>query len=91
MNTSTITIFNATLYCPNRSPSDNIFIENLAFWLDGVILTVIAVIGVFTNFLAGYLLNQPKLKNPFNLCLVCLNIIDTIFLGCRIFETLRQR
>ena len=58
--------------------------------LDGIAKTFVALVGVFLNILAAYILNRPKLKNSFNLCLVVLNVIDTIFLVGGIIESFKR-
>ena len=49
------------------------------------------VLGVASNILAGYVLCKPNMKNSFNLCLVALAWIDTIFLVGSILESFRKR
>ena len=66
-------------------------ISNTAFWLDGVAKTLVAVLGVASNILAGYVLCKPNMKNSFNLCLVALAVIDTIFLLGSILQSIRKR
>ena len=58
--------------------------------LDGIGKTLVALVGVFLNVLAAYILNRPKMKNSFNLCLVVLNVIDTIFLVGGILESFKR-
>ena len=82
---------NITFLCPIYSDSDRFWKEAVAFWLDGVIKTIVAFIGILMNILAAYILIQPKMKNSFNLSLVALNIIDTIFLLGSIMESFELR
>ena len=77
--------------CPTYTASEERMVNAMAFWLDGVAKTTLALLGVFSNILAGYVLNQPKMKNSFNLCLVALACIDTIYLVVSILESLRKR
>ena len=99
MNTTTYQWKNASNHintsilaqCPIYSDNDRIMTDHMAFWLDGVIKSIVAFIGVISNIFAGYVLIQPKMKNSFNLCLVALNVIDTVFLvGC-ILESFKMR
>ena len=85
--------YNASILalCPIYSEAERFWIDNIAFWLDGVAKSVVAFIGVFANILAGYILNLPKMKNSFNLCLVALSVIDTIFLIGGILESFKMR
>ena len=77
--------------CPHLSNAENNMISNTAFWLDGVAKTLVAVLGVASNILAGYVLCKPNMKNSFNLCLVALAVIDTIFLLGSILQSIRKR
>ena len=84
---------NATLLalCPPYSETEENVVQATAFWLDGVTKTLVAMLGVASNILAAYVLNKPKMKNSFNMCLVALACIDTIFLVCSILESFRKR
>ena len=77
--------------CPPLTIAENNMISNTAFWLDGVAKTLVAVLGVASNILAGYVLCKPNMKNSFNLCLVALAVIDTIFLLGSILQSIRKR
>ena len=77
--------------CPALTETEKRMIEYAAFWLDGVAKTLVAVLGVMSNILAGYVLCKPNMKNSFNLCLVALAVIDTIFLAGSILESFRKR
>ena len=79
------------LLCPNHTETEQFWIKNTAYWLDGVTKTILAIIGIFLNIVAGYILLRPKMKNSFNLCLFVLNIIDTIFLMGSISESFKLR
>ena len=52
---------NFTMLCPIYSESDHFWKETIAFWLDGVIKTVVAIFGILTNILAAYILMKPKM------------------------------
>ena len=82
---------NFTMLCPIYSESDRFWKEIIAFWLDGVIKTVVAIFGILTNILAAYILMKPKMKSSFNLSLVALNVIDSIFLLGSVLESFKLR
>lgn len=86
-------VYNATIeaLCPNYTETEDKMVRYTAFWLDGVAKTTVAVLGVVSNTLAAFVLQKPKMKNSFNLCLVALACIDTIFLAGSILESLRKR
>ena len=77
--------------CPSLTEAEERMVENAAFWLDGVAKATVALLGVASNILAGYVLCKPNMKNSFNLCLVALAWIDTIFLVGSILESFRKR
>lgn len=85
--------YNATLQalCPDYTEDQLKMLDSVAFWLDGVAKSMTALLGIFSNILAAYVLNRPKMKNSFNLCLVALACIDTIYLFLQFLESLRKR
>ena len=82
---------NFTALCPIYSESERFWKETIAFWLDGIIKTAVAIFGILTNILAAYILMKPKMKNSFNLSLVALNVIDSIFLFGSVLESFKSR
>ena len=90
-NVSTDQNESLTALCPIHSESEKFWNLTLAYWLDGVIKTIVASIGVFSNILAGHVLVRPKMRNSFNFCLVALNIIDVIFLIGAIQDSFQLR
>ena len=87
------TEYNQTMLalCPLYSPFEEKMVEMAAFWVDGVAKTFLAAIGIISNITAGYILNRPKMKNSFNLCLVALAWIDTIYLIVSMVESIKRR
>jgi hypothetical protein len=77
--------------CPIYTDMENHIINEVAFWLDGVTTSIVAILGVMSNILACCILTRPKMKNSFNLCLVALASIDTIYLLATILESCRKR
>ena len=77
--------------CPPFTEFEEKMVSSTAFWLDGVAKTIVGMLGVASNIMAAYILNKPKMKNSFNLCLVALACIDTIFLLGSILESFRKR
>ena len=93
-------IFEANITEPNRTlkelctyftEAEENRVQNAAFWIDGVAKTTLAFLGIFSNFVAAHILNKKDMRNSFNLCLVCLSFIDTIFLIGSILESFRRR
>ena len=92
MNTS-ITYDNVTLLelCPTYSNHERQLVTSLAFWLDGILKSVLAIFGLLFNLSASYVLYQPKMRNSFNKCLIAKSGIDSIFLMISIVECFRRR
>ena len=84
---------NATMQqlCPNYTEDQMDMLDSVAFWLDGVAKSIMALLGIFSNILAAFVLTRPKMKNSFNLCLVALACIDSLYLFLQFLESLRKR
>ena len=94
MNTSIVKTYdNGTLLelCPSYSAHERQLVTSLAFWLDGVLKSVLAIFGLLFNLSASYVLYQPKMRNSFNKCLIAKSGIDSIFLMISIVECFRRR
>ncbi len=97
---TTASILNATtlnpadledLVCPEYSKETEKILEVFAFWLEGVVLCIIAVPGIFGNALSSYILARKSMRNSFNLLLIALAIIDNTYLFGAILESCRKR
>ena len=64
-------------------------IENSAFFIDGVIMVIIASIGIMMNILFCYVLSRRELSNSFNSLLISLAVIDNFFLIGLILQSFR--
>ena len=79
------------LVCPEYSRETGKMIEVFAFWLEGIVLCIIAVPGIFGNALSSYILARKSMRNSFNLLLIALAIIDNTYLFGAILEAFRKR
>ena len=51
------------LQCPVFTDDDEFFIEEFAFWTEGVLLCLIAVTGILANTLGSIVLCQRSMRN----------------------------
>ena len=53
------------------------------WWIGGIISIIIAFFGVFGNVTSMVVLSRPKIREvAFNQLLICLCVVDTLFLAC---------
>ena len=79
------------IWCPYVSSSCYQFWDNtFSFWLDGVMRSTVALIGIILNIVFCYVLSQKQLRNVFNSLLIALAVFDTFFLVFDILEALRR-
>ena len=60
-NNNESSAINFSAVCPIYTDSDRSWKETVAFWLDGVIKTILACVGILMNMLAAYILGQNHL------------------------------
>ncbi|CAB4067152.1 unnamed protein product [Lepeophtheirus salmonis] len=56
------------------------YVDTCSFWMEGVVLTVTGLIGIFGNALSVYILSKPDMYNSFNQLLITLSCLDTGFI-----------
>lgn len=78
-------------HCPVYDAASDHFVETAAFWVDGVVKTIVCMVGIVANVLASLILTRAPMRNSFNLLLVTLAIIDTTYLLGAILESFRKR
>ena len=75
------------LTCPKFTNTDVYMVNELRFWVGGVVSCLIAVFGLLTNLASAYvLLTNPSLKNLFNTFLSIQLIMDSFCLFFIIIE-----
>ena len=87
--TSELAGFDAERDCPKYDDTVDKFIEEFSFWTDGVLKSLIAVLGLAGNAIAIAVLVRPAMRNSFNLLLVTLALIDSTYLFLQILEAFR--
>ena len=64
--------------------------ELFAWWVEGICLTSVAGIGLLANFIAITILCSKEFISKFSQLLICLAIIDNVFLGFSISDAVRR-
>ena len=78
------------LDCPMVTDDDYALVETFTLWVEGVAQTVISILGIIGNVLAGYILSRKEMRNSFNLLLVTLACFDSTYLFGSILESFRK-
>lgn len=89
-NTTTSTQDWEDLNCPVYSKSDLEFLDSFSFWVEGVLQTTLAFLGIIGNILASIIISRKEMRNSFNLLLVSLACFDSTYLFGSILESFRK-
>ena len=81
---------NLTIDCPDFDESGQYVLNNLSFYLEGVIQTPLAISGVIGNTVASLILSTKEMRNSFNLMLIALAVFDSGYLFGSILESFRK-
>jgi hypothetical protein len=81
---------NSSSDCPDFDESGQEILNNLSFYLEGVVQTPVAIIGVLGNILSSLILASKEMRNSFNLMLIALAIFDSGYLFGSILESFRK-
>jgi len=73
---------NATGLCPRYDTADIILIKQASWWLEGVTQSILCVVGILTNTFSIFILARKELCNTFNQLLICLAVVDVIYMLC---------
>ncbi len=79
------------LDCPQYSNDTATAIDLFAYWVEGILLCVIAVPGIAGNALSSYILSGKTMRNSFNILLIALALFDNTYLFGSILESFRKR
>ena len=74
------------LDCPKFSQSDNDLLDFFSFWVEGVLTTIVAILGIFGNTIVSIIIVQKEMRNSFNLLLVSLACFDSTYVSIFIFK-----
>ena len=76
--------------CPIFSVEDELFLKSFSFWVEGVVQSVCAGLGIIGNILASVIITRKEMRNSFNLLLVSLACFDSTYLLGSILDSLRK-
>lgn len=92
-NVSNTTVFDGFVPkrdCPIFSTADELFLKSFSFWVEGVVQSVCAGLGIIGNILACVIITRKEMRNSFNLLLVSLACFDSTYLIGSILDSLRK-
>ena len=75
------------LDCPVYSESDQTLLGFFSFWIEGVLTTLVAILGILGNTVVSFIISNKEMRNSFNLLLVSLACFDSTYVSIRIFIT----
>lgn len=78
------------LDCPIYGQNDEDFLEAFSFWVEGVLQTGFAILGIVGNIVASLIISRREMRNSFNLMLVSLACFDSTYLFGSILESFRK-
>lgn len=100
IDNSSLAFYNESLYefgddeeflkCPQYTKEDDALYAKITFWVDGVAVCVVAIIGLIANFLSALILAKEDMRNSFNFLLIALFCMDSIYLFASILESFRK-
>ena len=91
-STNSTNISYTELYCPQYGEEEKELLEKVSFFIEGVVQTIVAILGIVGNFLASYILcTRKEMRNAFNLLLVVMACFDSLYLFGSILESFRKQ
>ena len=79
------------LDCPDYGEEEEQFLQKVSFVIEGVVQTIVAILGMFGNSLASFILcTRKEMRNAFNLLLVVMACFDSLYLFGSILESFRK-
>ena len=79
------------LDCPDYGAEEEKMLQTVSFVIEGVVQTIVAILGILGNCLASFILSSSKeMRNVFNLLLVTLSCFDSLYLFGSILESFRK-
>ena len=82
---------NVKLVCPYYGEEEEQMLQKVSFVIEGVVQTIVAILGILGNSLASFILcTRKEMRNAFNLLLVTLACFDSLYLFGSILESFRK-
>ena len=69
------------LKCPIYSENDKRLLAFFSFWIEGVLTSLVAVLGIFGNTIVSFIISNKEMRNSFNLLLVSLACFDSTYVS----------
>ena len=69
------------LDCPVYSEADTRLVEFFSFWVEGVLQTAFAILGILGNTVVSLIIAQRDMRNSFNFLLVSLACFDSTYVS----------
>ena len=76
--------------CPDYDPEDLKQVQDFSFIVEGILQTIISILGIFGNTVAAFILSRKEMRNAFNLLLITLACFDSTYLFGSILESFRK-
>ena len=70
-----------TLDCPIYSENDQALLNFFSFWIEGVLTTLVAILGILGNTVVSFIISNKEMRNSFNLLLVSLACFDSTYVS----------
>ena len=84
-------ISDTLLDCPDYGEEEEQLLQKVSFAIEGVVQTIVAILGILGNSLASFILcTRKEMRNAFNLLLVTLACFDSLYLFGSILESFRK-
>nr|XP_040563744.1 G-protein coupled receptor daf-37-like [Lepeophtheirus salmonis] len=74
--------------CEGYDPVNDSVMQMLDFWIEGIFIVFIAVLGIIFNVGSTVILSLKEMRNSFNLLLIALSTFDTLYLVGSLSESL---
>ena len=74
------------LNCYNSTEQNDALLQNIGFWVEGVLPIIIGVPGIVGNVFAAIILSGKTMRNSFNILLIALAIYDSGYVLLDIFQ-----
>ena len=69
------------LKCPIYSENDKRLLAFFSFWIEGILTSLVAVLGIFGNTIVSFIISNKEMRNSFNLLLVSLACFDSTYVS----------
>ena len=86
-NENSTTAVMPRLDCPVYSEADNRLLAFFSFWIEGVLTSIVASLGIVGNTAVSFIISNKEMRNSFNLLLVSLACFDSTYVSTNGFDS----